>query len=148
MNVELRGTAEIAKALDDAAARMAEAFRVGCFVAAQSVMDHAVKLTPKATGRLRGSAFVARTWPVEMGFAAPYAGAVHEIAARHPIGQSKFLAAALVPPGNVDVLARATADAIEGRTTLATAPTRYRTEGDPGGDVRPRRRPAARRRGR
>lgn len=128
---------ELRKAPD----KLLEAFRAAVFIVAQDVMDRAVEDAPKLSGQLRASRFVSRTWPVQAGFSAPYAAAVHELPAAHTSGRSKYLAANLVPPGYESALAAAVARCAQDGTTLATAPARHPTKGNPG---RRARRPARR----
>lgn len=58
------------------ARRHVEAFRAAEFAAASDILEEIVPLAPRLTGELQASSFVTRE-PVEAGFAAEHAAAVH-----------------------------------------------------------------------
>lgn len=140
------GAKQLDAKLEDVKARAAEALRAGVYVVAQTIMDVAIANAPHVSGRLRASAYVTRADPVVLGFAADYAGEIHELPRAHRNGKSKFLAAALTPPGIAESIAAATARALEAGTTLANAPGHHPTRGNPGASTGRRRTPARRRR--
>lgn len=134
-------------ALEKAATRAPAAMQAAMFRRGQDLLDLAVPLTPSRSGRLRASRYCTRTDPVETGFSAPYAAAVHEKNVAHPVGQWKFHETALlkIESQGITPLEQHFAEAFERGETLASAPARHPEQGN--GGVATRARPTAARRG-
>jgi hypothetical protein len=83
--------AALRKLLEQAPRRGEEAWRAVQFMRAQDLLDLAEPLTPRRRGRLWASRVATRTAPVVIAFTAPHAIPVHEMRARHPRGDWKYL---------------------------------------------------------
>lgn len=122
--------------------RFRDAFEAATFVVAGDVLAGLMPGVPRKSGALQESAFVTRAMPAEMGFAAEYAAAVHEVGPHRKYLQRPVSSAS----GTVaDRVARLVPGYAEAGTTLASAPAQFSERPDGTTRRAARRRPQVRR---
>jgi len=128
--ISITGTEQQRKSLAELKRSAPEAFAAAVYVAVSSVASTAMRLTPVDTGWLRQSRYVTKprtrsaTFSIDVGFAATYAAAVHEVDRRYVVGEWKFLdkAARYHEPTLLGEIQRMTAGFMASRTTIDGVP--------------------------
>lgn len=122
LDMKVTGIKEIEAALEKQRQRHDDAFRAAEFVVAGELLSELLPGVPVASGELRESRYVTRTWPVQAGFAAEHAIPVHELGAHKKYLQRPMSASSSSVPARV---ARLIPGFVAGGVTLATAPTSH-----------------------